>query len=153
MNEMVPFDNSKIVNNTPDDFINLINNLFNSIFNDTFPDSSSFIGASFKADMLETSSSYIIKAEIPGVSKEAIQVEYENNYLTLCVRREDIMEDTRYEQPRRARFYGELRRSFYTPDINEDNIHASLRNGQLTIELPKLNNYKRKRRIDKYIPE
>ena len=45
--------------------------------------------------MKETEDSYIIEADLPGVPKEAISVEYENNYLTISAKREDTIEDKR----------------------------------------------------------
>jgi HSP20 family protein len=149
MFDMIPFNNNGLAKDGDNSFSNLVSSLFNSFFNGEFLDPSAFMGNSFKADVRETSDNYIIEADLPGVSREAILVEYESNYVTITVKREDIMEDNRYEEPRRARFYGEVRRSFFFPDIDDDNIHANLRHGRLTVILPKLDNhYKRRKRIN-----
>ena len=149
MFDLIHFNKNPLAKSNDSGFFNLFNNLIGELFNGEFMDSAAFIGNSLNMNARETADSYIIEANLPGVSKEALQVEYENDYLIICVKREDIVEDNRYEEPRRSRFYGEARRCFYAPNIDEENIRASLRNGRLTVELPKLKNYyKRKKEID-----
>ena len=148
MFNLIPFNNNGLTQKDDSGFYNLFNSLLGGFFNGEYMDSATFIGNSLNMNARETTDSYIVEAHLPGVSKEALQIEYDSDYLVICVKREDILEDNRYEEPRRSRFYGEARRCFYAPNIDEENIRASLRNGHLTVELPKLKSYsKRKREI------
>ena len=54
-------------------------------FNDDFFDMSN-INGSFKADIRETDNEYLIEAELPGVKKEDIELDYENNNLIISAR-------------------------------------------------------------------
>lgn len=82
MFEMIPFRRNGLSRRGGEDYFN---NFFNSFFNNDFFAPAVF-GSSFNVDMRETEDSYIIEADLPGVPKEAISVEYENNYLTISAK-------------------------------------------------------------------
>lgn len=145
MFEMVPFRKNGLAKRGDDFF----NNFFNNFFNDEFLAPANFMGNSFKVDLKETENSYVVEADLPGVSKDAINIEYENNYLTISAKREDNIEDKKDNYVRRERHYGEFRRSFYVDNIDEAKIDASFKDGVLKVNIPKLDKgIQRKRRID-----
>ena len=88
-------------------------------------------------DGRETEDAYLIEADLPGVKKEAVKVEYENHYLTISAKNEDTVEQKDEDFVRRERHYGEFRRSFYVDNIDENNIAANLADGVLKVTLPK----------------
>lgn len=92
---------------------------------------------SFRVDVKETDSNLIIEADLPGVKKDAIELNYDNNYLTIAARREDNVETKEENFVRRERYYGELRRSFYLDNVDHEKIKASFTDGVLTITVPK----------------
>jgi HSP20 family protein len=113
--------------------------MVNSFFNDDFMNfANAGLGQnSFRVDVKENDTSVVIEADLPGVKKESIDLTYDNNYLTIAARRDDIKETKDENYMRRERYYGEFRRSFYLDNVNHEKIKASFTNGVLTIGIPK----------------
>ena len=89
-------------------------------------------------DIKETKDKYIIEMDLPGFTKDNIDISLNNGYLEISAKaeKEDNKEEERYV--RRERFYGECSRSFYVGDkIKEDDIEAKFKNGILKIDIPK----------------
>ena len=59
-----------------------INDMFNDFFNNDMLSEFKSCG-SFKTDIKETPEEYVVHAELPGVKKEDINIDYNNNYLTI----------------------------------------------------------------------
>lgn len=93
----------------------------------------------FKVDLRETDENYLIEADLPGIKKEAIDIDFHNNYLTISAKRDESMENKQENYVRRERHYGEFRRSFYIDNVDENKIDANFADGVLKIILPKLN--------------
>lgn len=89
-----------------------------------------------KTDIYEQDNTYYLKIEVPGIEKENIQIDYENGYLTVSVKQENIFEEAN-EYIRKERVMSEKERTFYVGDVNEDSIKANCQNGILTITLDK----------------
>ena len=113
-----------------------INDMFNDFFNDDML-SKFNSGGSFKTDIKETPDGYIVHAELPGVKKEDISIDYNNNYLTISATRNNEVEEKKDSYIRRERSYGSVSRGFYISNVNKDLIKAKFDNGVLNIELPK----------------
>lgn len=132
MFDLVPF------NKRRDDAFGMLKSL-NDVFADDFfaPIKSSTM--SFRTDIRESEQAYLIEAELPGFKKEEIDIDYANPYLTIkAVRKEENEEENKEHQVvRRERRYGEYVRRFYVQDIAEEGIRASLKDGMLTLEVPK----------------
>lgn len=79
----------------------------------------------------------VIKAELPDMNREDIQVVFENNTLTLKGERKfesDVKED-QFHRVERA--YGAFSRSFSLPStVDASKIAAEYKNGVLTVTLP-----------------
>lgn len=82
---------------------------------------------------------YKILASVPGVKKEDIKVEVENNVLTISGERKEEKEEKKGEKViRRESFYGRFARSFRLPDmVDGAKIGASYKDGVLTVIVPK----------------
>ena len=113
-----------------------INDMFNDFFNDDMLSKFNSSG-SFKTDIKETPEEYIVHAELPGVKKEDIKSDYNNNYLTISATRNNESEEKKDHYIRRERSYGSVSRGFYISNVNKDSIKAKFDNGVLNIELPK----------------
>jgi HSP20 family protein len=111
--------------------------LFNNFFNDDFFGAAGMMPEAFKVDLRETDKAYIVEAELPGVKKEAIDISFENNYLTISAKRDESTETKTDSYIRRECHYGELKRCFYMDNIDESNIDASFKDGILMLKLPK----------------
>jgi HSP20 family protein len=97
-------------------------------------------------DLYETPSSYVIAAELPGVSRDNFEIELQRNTLTLKGRRpESRVSPQRYQQLECGQ--GPFSRSFrFSEDIDTEAINAEFTDGVLTITVPKL--VSASRRID-----
>lgn len=133
MFEMIPFRKNNVTRR--DDFFTPF---FKNFFEDDFFTAMSNVQSNFKVDLKETEENYLVEADLPGMKKEAIDVDFENNYLVITAKREDSVEDKKENYVRRERHYGEFKRSFYIDNVDENNINASFNDGVLKITLPKL---------------
>ncbi len=89
-------------------------------------------------DMYETDTEVVIRAELPGVKREDIQVNAEKNLITIRgeSKFEAETEETGYY--RRELRYGSFSRSLPTPtDIDHEHVAAKFDDGILTIRAPK----------------
>ena len=91
-------------------------------------------------EVLNTETTYCIRAELPGMSKKDINIELENNVLTLSGERKwNETDDNNYSEFS----YGKFLRSFDLPeDVKENNIKASMKDGILAIQVPRLEKVK-----------
>jgi len=96
----------------------------------------------FNADVRETDNEYLVSAELPGVNREDINLDYYNNNLIIKAKRQEVHDDSRDNYIRKERCYGEFSRSFYLDNVNKENIRAKFENGVLKVILPKLENKK-----------
>jgi HSP20 family protein len=89
-------------------------------------------------EITETDSTIEITAELPGMAREDVEINLQNNVLTL---RGEKKEETRSEQNEPylyERFYGSFQRAFHIPSpVEEGKVTAEFRNGILKIHLPK----------------
>lgn len=87
-------------------------------------------------DLCETADAFILTAELPGLSREQIRIDVHEGRLTLHGRRDARVACEQYHQVERG--HGEFARSFALPaGIDVDHISADLREGVLTIIVPK----------------
>jgi HSP20 family protein len=96
-------------------------------------------------DIYEDDDEVVLKAELPGMKKEDIDVRVENNILTLHGQRKREKEDKENGYFRSERAYGTFSRSFTlqtTVDVKK--ISASYKDGILTVQLPRLEETKPK---------
>ncbi len=87
----------------------------------------------------ETTDELALTAELPGMQREDVEIELENNVLTIRGRKEDRREggeDRRYHVWERR--YGAFQRSFSLPrTVAADQISASFESGVLRVRMPK----------------
>lgn len=90
------------------------------------------------ADISETDTAYLIKAEIPGVNKEDVKVTLENGMLTIQGERKMEKEEKGKKYHRIERSYGSFMRSFRVPDdADESAVKAEFKDGVLNVTLTK----------------
>jgi HSP20 family protein len=94
--------------------------------------------AGMDVDVMERNDAYVIRASMPGVKPEDINVTIERGVLTIRgeLRHEEEKEGGRYY--RRERRYGAYARSISLPaEVNADACDANYEHGVLTITMPK----------------
>jgi len=91
-----------------------------------------------RVDIAETEGAFVIKAELPDVSKEDVKVTVDNGVMTLKGERKQEKEESGKKFHRVERYYGSFCRSFSLPEsVDETKVKASFKDGLLTVELPK----------------
>ena len=106
----------------------------NSIFDDFFDEVKNI---DMKCDVYEKDGIYHIEADVPGLQKEDLSVEYDNGYLMISTSKEEEKVDKSKNYIKKERSYGYLERQFYVGSIKEDMIDAKFENGILKISVPK----------------
>lgn len=89
-------------------------------------------------DIYETENELVLKADLPDVNERDLDVQVENNMLTIRGERKFDQQIKEDNYLRIERTYGSFSRSFSLPStINSEAIKAEYKNGVLRIELPK----------------
>ena len=79
----------------------------------------------------------VLKAELPGIRREDIDLKVENNVLTIRGERKRDVEIKQDAYQRVERTYGAFARSFTLPStVNPDGVKAEFKDGVLTVVLP-----------------
>lgn len=134
MFDLVPFrKNNKALSRNGDSF----DDLWSNFFGDDFFAPVLINNGSFKVDLKEDENSYTVEADLPGIKKDDISLEYDNNYLTISAKRDETVEDKKDNYVRKERRSGEFKRSFYVDNVDENAVDASFADGVLKITLPK----------------
>ena len=95
---------------------------------------------SMRLDITENNGSYIVKADLPGVKKEDINVRVDGNIVQIDaeVRQEKETKGEGDKVLRSERYFGSVSRSFsLAQDVDDAKSNARYDNGVLTLELPK----------------
>ena len=86
-------------------------------------------------DIFEKEDRLVGLADLPGVSKEGIEVRVDNNILTIQAKPEEGYQATPlYEEYELLPFFRQFE---LNEEIDQDKIQADLKNGVLRLELPK----------------
>lgn len=129
-------------NRTP--FASLQNEI-NRLFEEFFDSESSFLPASWTGgahspalDIIETDKSFKIEAELPGMDQDDVEVNINDNYLTIKGEKKAYKEDKDENYVRRERSYGSYQRTVALPETaNADKAKATFKKGVLWVEIPK----------------
>lgn len=106
-------------------------NFFRSFFGDTQNES-------FRVDVQDKGDAYMIEADLPGVTRENIHVDLNEDVLTISAEKtENVEEKTENGYIMRERRTGKASRSFNVEGIRKEDITAAYENGVLTLTLPK----------------
>lgn len=89
-------------------------------------------------DVSETDKEYLIKAELPEVSKEDVSITVQDGTLTISGERKLEKKADDEKVHRTERFYGSFSRQFGLPEnVNEEAIAAESKDGVIVIHIPK----------------
>ena len=141
-----------LVRKTPDNFIRTVNDeistLLNRHFNSYFPQNDYWEDAekySMPIEISDKGEEYDIKAELPGIKKEDLDIDIEDNYLRINAQKFDETKEEEKNFKHSEFNYGEFSRTIQLPEeINIDKTEAKLEHGVLKITAPKLHKEKEK---------
>ncbi len=113
-----------------------------------FPSGSMFTGATglrpdavaARVDLRDTGKEFVVTAELPGFSKEEVDLEVTDEGVTLSASRQQSSEEGSEETGylARERSYSSMRRTVAFPEeVDAEGAHAALKDGVLTLTVPK----------------
>lgn len=109
-------------NSLLDDFSNIFNgNMFSN---------------NMRTDICENENEYTLDIEMPGVKKDEININFEDNSLIIEIKQERSNESND-SYIRKERTALNIRRSYYLENIDENSIKAKLNDGILKVIVPK----------------
>jgi len=89
-------------------------------------------------NIFETDDQYVVEADLPGVTKEGLEITVEDNELTIIGRRGEVQQEPNAEVLYQETRPGDFRRVFeLDPTIDTSKINAKVQQGVLTLTLPK----------------
>jgi len=89
-------------------------------------------------DLVETQDHFVLKADLPGMSEGDVNIELENNVLTIAGERKTEHEERHEGYYRLERATGSFSRALSLPEgIDADAVTAAFDNGVLTVRIPK----------------
>ena len=93
----------------------------------------------FRLDVIDRDKELLVRAELPGVEKDDVEVTIAGDRLTIEAEREFEEEDDKEDFYRLEMGYGKLMRTVVLPvETDLEKIHAELTEGILTVTLPKI---------------
>jgi HSP20 family protein len=93
--------------------------------------------STFRTDVTDTGDAFVLDAELPGFKKEDIEIDVENDCLTISAERKLDEEEKQKNFIKRERFYGSFSRSLDVSGVNVDGIEAAYNDGVLKLTMPK----------------
>jgi HSP20 family protein len=112
-------------------------NMLDDFFNDDFSPLRNLSRDTFKIDVEETETEYSVSAEIPGVNKEEISLDFNDGRLSISVARSEDINEEKKNYVHRERRQASMGRSIYLSDGVAGGIKAKLENGLLFVSVPK----------------
>ncbi len=98
-------------------------------------------------DIYEEGDELILKAELPGINKEDIEVKVTDDYITISGEKKKEEKVEKKDYYRYERSYGSFSRTFRLPlEVQTDKAKAKFENGVLEIRIPKTEEAKSKER-------
>lgn len=89
-------------------------------------------------EIYETDKDVVIKAEIPGVKKDDIEIIVKDNFVHLKAEKKEEKEEKKENVHRVERFYGKVERIIPLPvDVKSEEAKAEYKDGVLEIRIPK----------------
>lgn len=125
---MLPFERGN------DNFFDLFDNFERRFWGNSLPSVNAF-----RTDIKDAGDKYILEAELPGFTKEDINLDLKDGILTISAQHSEDSEekDENGRYLRRERRYGSFTRSFDVSGIEEEGITAAYHNGVLELSMPK----------------
>ncbi|ABC45077.1 Hsp20/alpha crystallin family protein [Salinibacter ruber] len=124
-------------NRTVRDLQREVDSIFDRFFGRGGDDDTSTVWAP-RTDLSETDDAFRIRLDVPGMTKDDIAINLQNNTLTVSGERSSERQKDGEEYVRVERAFGTFHRTFTLPDaVDPDRVEATYDEGVLTINVPK----------------
>ncbi len=135
-----------LIKKTPDTFLKTVNDEISSILNRNFGNLYPEYGFAEDSDKLmmpveikEKEDRFEIKAELPGIKKEDLDIDMDKSHITINAKKEEEKEESSKTYKKSEFQYGEFSRTVYfSEEIDTENTKAKLEHGVLKIDAPKM---------------
>ena len=144
---LIPF-NRKNTNLTQGTGFDNFYNMLDDFFNDGFMPSRNLLRDTFKIDIEEKENEFLIEAEVPGIRKDEIELNIEDENLCISVNRSEEVNKDGKNYIHRERRASAMSRRVRLAGANLDEIKAKLEDGVLAITIPKDVKTNSSRKID-----
>ena len=117
-----------------------MNRLFDFSLSRPGYDDTSLLGGQWAplVDIYDSKDNLVVKADLPGLSKEDIQVAIQENILTISGEKKQELNVSENEYLRTERFYGSFHRAITLPtEVDRTKVQANFKDGVLELILPK----------------
>jgi HSP20 family protein len=117
-----------------------MNRLFNTLFDAPTPGNGGGVARRWipAMDLVETDADFVLRADLPGLSEEDVNIELEDNVLTVSGERTGEHEERKEGYYRVERSSGSFSRSLTLPEgVDPEGIKASFDRGVLEVRIPK----------------
>jgi HSP20 family protein len=116
-----------------------MNRLFNNLFDAPLPNGPTGTRRWLPPmDLVETDDDFVLSADLPGLSEGDVNIELEDNVLTISGERKSKHEENKQGYYRVERASGSFSRSLTLPEgVDPEAIKASFDNGVLEVRIPK----------------
>jgi HSP20 family protein len=118
---------------------NEMNRLFNSFFDTPTPGNSGAYRRWIPAmDLVETDGEYVLRADLPGLTEQDVNIELEANVLTISGERKSEHDERKEGYFRVERAFGSFQRTLTLPEgTDPEAVKATFDNGVLEVRVPK----------------
>ena len=117
-----------------------MNRLFDFSLSRPGYDDTSLLGGQWAplVDIYDSKDNLVVKADLPGLSKDDIQVAIQENILTISGEKKQELNVSENEYLRTERFYGSFHRAITLPtEVDRTKVQANFKDGVLELILPK----------------
>ena len=97
-----------------------------------------------RVDISETDEKFIVRAELPGIDRNDININIEDHVLSIRGESKQEKEGESEQYQRVERYYGVYCRSFSLPENVDEKVEAGFKDGLLTLHIPKTGSSKPK---------
>lgn len=112
-------------------------NMLDDFFAEGWPFRRSLAADTFKIDVQDNKTEYLVEAELPGVQKNEISITLNDGRLNISVTKSENIEEQDKNYLHRERRYTSMSRSIILADADAAGVKAKLDNGILCVTVPK----------------
>lgn len=144
---LTPFNNRQLTKRDGREFGDFYN-MIDSFFDDSFWPSRNLLRDTFKIDVKDKDDHYIIEADLPGINKEEVNLQFNKGILSISVEKKEENNVDEENYIHRERRSTSMMRSMQLRDVDEETIEAKLENGVLVVKAMKRKEEKTQKLIE-----
>ena len=144
---LTPYNKNQMQRRGDSNFVDFYN-MLDDFFSDSFFSPRSLRNDTFKMDVKDLETSYVVEAELPGIKKEEVKLDYENDRLIISVESSQSVDEEKENYVHRERRRTSLQRALLLKNIDVSRIDAKLEDGVLNITIPKMEEQSNKIQIE-----